>query len=214
MELHKKLAIDLMNKYKLKVRNRPFIVGIDGLSGAGKTTFVNKLAAELRAQHMEPVIFHIDDHIVEREKRYHTGYEEWFEYYFLQWDVDLLTSCLFETLHHSSRLTLPFYDKTTDTIASKRVTVTNKNLVLIEGIFLLRKEWWPLFDYRIFLDCPREIRLKRVLKREKLKENQEPTMQKYKRRYWPGEDYYLRQEQPAEKADQVYDTSGVISDHV
>lgn len=50
------------NKYYV---NKPFIVAIDGLSGAGKTTFVNQLKNKL--DHV--LIIHMDDHIVERKKR-------------------------------------------------------------------------------------------------------------------------------------------------
>ena len=42
-------------------------------------------------------IFHIDDHIVERNKRYHTGYEEWYEYYYLQWDIAYLQKKFFKS---------------------------------------------------------------------------------------------------------------------
>ncbi len=43
-------------------------------------------------------IFHIDDHIVERNKRYNTGFEEWYEYYYLQWDIEWLRQKFFQKL--------------------------------------------------------------------------------------------------------------------
>ena len=48
--------------------DRPFVVAIDGLSGAGKTTLVSHL-------NNEPSVYvlHIDDYIVERDRRYETG---------------------------------------------------------------------------------------------------------------------------------------------
>ena len=56
-------------------------------------------------------IFHIDDHIVERNKRYHTGYEEWYEYYYLQWDIEWLRQKFFQKLQHETKLKLPFFMK-------------------------------------------------------------------------------------------------------
>ncbi len=53
---------------------RPFIVAIDGLGGAGKTTFVKELVSMLENACTIHVL-HIDDYIVESEKRYNTGYE-------------------------------------------------------------------------------------------------------------------------------------------
>lgn len=60
---------------------RPLIVAIDGLGGAGKTTVVKELVSALENEYIINVL-HIDDYIVESEKRYNTGNEEWFEYYY------------------------------------------------------------------------------------------------------------------------------------
>lgn len=57
------------------------VLGIDGLSRSGKTSFTEKLVEALE----KPVsTYHIDDYIVDRTSRYNTGYEEWYEYYYLQ----------------------------------------------------------------------------------------------------------------------------------
>ena len=76
--------ISVMKKHK---ENR-FIIGIDGLSRSGKTTFATNLKENMKQESIPFHIFHIDDHIVERNKRYQTGHEEWYEYYHLQWDIE------------------------------------------------------------------------------------------------------------------------------
>lgn len=56
--------------------NKRLVLGIDGLSRSGKTTFVAELMSRM-SQYQKPIcIFHIDDHIVERKKRYDTEYEQ------------------------------------------------------------------------------------------------------------------------------------------
>ncbi len=47
-----------------------FVIGVDGLSRSGKTTFVKRLEGELKQKSIPFHIFHIDDHIAERDKRY------------------------------------------------------------------------------------------------------------------------------------------------
>ncbi|UQW96179.1 P-loop NTPase fold protein [Rummeliibacillus sp. G93] len=96
----KELAEKVSSQFLTRLnKDRPFIIGIDGLSGAGKTTLVKELARELDNQKYNLTTFHLDDHIVEKNKRYLTGQEEWYEYYYLQWDIECLRINLFEQLH-------------------------------------------------------------------------------------------------------------------
>ncbi len=196
---------DLLHQFsKRTYHDRPFIVAIDGLSGAGKTTLTKKLKDYLECRDFEVVVIHMDDHIVERNKRYDTGHEEWYEYYYLQWNIDMLTNQLFAKLHQNPKiLTLPFYDQSTDTTSTKKINVSPASTVLIEGIFLQRKEWRDFFDYIIFLDCPRELRFERVLNRDSYLGDLNARLNKYKRRYWKAEDHYINSENPMVNADKV-----------
>ena len=186
-------------------QERPFIVALDGLSGAGKTTLVQKLERELNAHDCKVTIFHIDDHIVERQKRYNTGYEEWYEFYRLQWDVEKLRLNLFEGIYRNiGEITLPFYDKSNDTHSTYSKVIETDSIVLIEGIFLQRKEWRPYYEFVIYLDCSREKRYERELNRDTYIGDKQNIVDKYNRRYWPGEDYYLKVENPLGNADMIW----------
>lgn len=184
-------------------KNRPLIVGIDGLGGAGKTSFIAELSRELKGFNCEIDMFHLDDHIVERNKRYQTGYEEWYEYYYLQWDIEGLKSNLLQPLHIRDQLNLPHYEKSTDVISTRQVDVLKDSIVLIEGIFLQRKEWKCFFDFVIFLNCPFELRRERVLRRDSYLGEYQARLKKYKDRYWLGEQYYMETVNPLSTADLV-----------
>ncbi|MED4174568.1 kinase [Halalkalibacterium halodurans] len=187
--------------------DRPFIVGIDGLGGAGKTTFVKKLSQELKNRHREVIILPLDDYIVEMKKRYETGYEEWYEYYYLQWDVRLLETELFKKLrNNSTELTLPYYDRATDTIVPKHIHLTPSTIVLIEGVFLQRDEWRDYFDFVLFIDCSHEVRAERVLNRDLYIGDYQTRVNKYKNRYWLAEEHYIKSVDPKKKADCLYST--------
>jgi uridine kinase len=180
-ELQQKLT-SIVESLDLKER---IVIGIDGLSRAGKTTFVNNLSNELSKLGISYQVFHLDDFIVERNRRYNTGNEEWFEYYSLQWDVEFLRANLFERLHSSKSLLLPFYIPEKDQQILNEVILEGKSVLFIEGVFLLREEWFSSLDYTVFLDCPRDLRFAResVLTQQDL--------EKFEQRYWKAEDYYL-----------------------
>lgn len=114
------------------------IVGIDGLSRAGKTAVVSELQQRIIETGKDVCVFHIDDHIVQRMKRYDTGFTQWHEYYNLQWDVGYLRQELFERLRDASEVNLPFYDAERDETASKTVVIPVGSIVIIEGVFLQR----------------------------------------------------------------------------
>lgn len=198
------LINEITTKFQKRTnKNRSYIVGIDGLSGAGKTTLVHKLKSELKNKY-NVVVIHIDDHIVERNKRYNTGYEEWYEYYYLQWDVERLTEELFKKIYgHNTKLTLPFYENSIDKVNLKTISITPDSIILIEGIFLQRKEWKSYYDYTVFIDCPRDVRYERVLRRDTYIGDMHARLEKYKRRYWLGENYYLENENPINMASKI-----------
>ncbi|WP_144611757.1 kinase [Bacillus cereus] len=185
--------INIMKKHK---ENR-FILGIDGLSRSGKTTFVTNLKENMKQESVPFHIFHIDDHIVERNKRYDTGFKEWHEYYYLQWDIEWLQQKFFQKLQTETKLNLPFYNDVTDSCEMKKVQIPIVGVIVIEGVFLQRKEWRDFFHYMVYLDCTRETRFLR-----ESKETQK-NISKFENRYWRAEDYYLETELPKDRADLV-----------
>lgn len=174
-----------------------FILGVDGLSRSGKTTLVKKLSEAVKEKNLPFYVFHIDDHIVERKKRYNTGHEEWYEYYHLQWDINWLRDHFFDKLKFSNDLILPFYDDESDTQSIKNVKLPNTCVIVIEGVFLQRKEWRSFYDYVVYLDCPRN---KRFLRESK---HTQQNISKFQNRYWKAEELYVNTEFPTKIADLV-----------
>lgn len=178
-------------------RENRFILGIDGLSRSGKTTFVANLKENMQQESIPFHIFHIDDHIVERNKRYDTGFEEWYEYYYLQWDIEWLRQKFFRKLQNETKLNLSFYNDEIDLCEMKKVQIPIVGVIVIEGVFLQRKEWRDFFHYMVYLDCPRETRFLRE------SEETQKNLSKFENRYWKAEDYYLETELPKDRADLV-----------
>ncbi|WP_247739125.1 kinase [Bacillus sp. 165] len=176
------------------------IVGVDGLSRSGKTTFTEKLSDYLKKEDIKYVIFHIDDHIVNRSQRYNTGFEEWYEYFYLQWDVAWLKEHFFENLKRSSHIDMSFYNKETDTHEHKTIILPKAGLIVVEGVFLQRKEWRNFFDKILFLDCSRERRFARET------ETTQRSRMKFETRYWKAEEYYINTFSPLQGADLVLRT--------
>ncbi|MBJ8105747.1 MULTISPECIES: kinase [Bacillus cereus group] len=178
-------------------KDERFILGVDGLSRSGKTTLVKELEEDMKKSGIPFHIFHIDDHITERNKRYNTGFAEWYEYYNLQWDIEWLQQNLFQKLQSNMQLELPYYHDETDTCEMKEIHLPLVGVIIVEGVFLQRKEWRNFFYYMVYLDCSRETRFLRE------SEETQKNLPKFQSRYWKAEEYYLEEELPRERADFV-----------
>ncbi|QWG45503.1 hypothetical protein EXW31_15010 [Bacillus mycoides] len=178
-------------------KDERFILGIDGLSRSGKTTLVKELEEDLKQSEIPFHIFHIDDHITERNKRYNTGFAEWYEYYNLQWDIEWLQRNFFWKLQSDIQVQLPFYHDETDICEMKEIQLPLVGVIIVEGVFLQRKEWRNFFHYMVYLDCSRETRFLRE------SEETQKNLSKFQSRYWKAEEHYLEAELPRERADLV-----------
>ncbi|MBP1949903.1 kinase [Virgibacillus litoralis] len=173
------------------------VLGIDGLSRSGKTTLVRNIEQHIQEKNIFTCVLHIDDYIVERERRYNTGNEEWYEYYNLQWDVEWLKENLFKKLKESNELQLLTYDNSSDSQKLQTVRIPNTCLIIIEGVFLQREEWRNHFDFMIFLDCVRDERFNRE------SGETQTNIEKFEKRYWKAENHYLETVSPIEQSDLV-----------
>lgn len=89
----------------------------------------------------------------------------------------------------------------------------NGGIVIVEGVYSLRQELREFFDYRIWVDCPKDVYLARGLARAAIEWPDRPI--DVSRALWeevwiPAEERYAREQQPNRVADLIIDTSGRI----
>ena len=185
----------IMHSMPSSEKGERFVIGIDGLSRSGKTTFAAKLVEHYNKNEKPAICFHLDDFIVERSRRYGTGQAEWLEYYSLQWEADWLKEHFFRQLKHAAELELPFYDAEQDVQRMKKIALPSSCVIVVEGVFLQRPEWRGCCDWVIYVDSPRQSRMEREA------ETVQRNRKKFESRYWPAEEYYISTEEPQKKAD-------------
>ena len=141
----------------------PFLVGIAGGSGSGKSTFCKALADEL-AGHIE-VISH-DHYYVDRS---HLAIEDANQ---LNFDhPDSLESTLLldhlESLRNGHSVEVPVYDFATHSRSNATRTVSPAAVMLVEGILLFDDDALAnVFDLRVFIQATEAERLRRRIRRD------------------------------------------------
>ncbi|MBQ8967762.1 uridine kinase [Ruminococcus sp.] len=178
------------------------VVGIDGLGGAGKSTISETLCNELEDNDINTILLHIDNLIHPRAVRYNPAYPQWQCYYDLQWRFDHFTKVINE-LKAGKTCSVELYDKDNDSYFTEDYAAAGKTVIVVEGIFLQRKEYAGVFDYMVYIDIPEEERLTRVLKRDTYIGNEQEIRDKYENRYFPAERRYFAEYAPDKNADFV-----------
>ena len=132
----------------------------------------------------------------------------------MQWRYDYLIQNVIKPLRNGQDFhrQIAFYNKENDRYFLEQVTIPVGSLVILEGIFLQREELQGMFDYMIYLDISEETRLQRVLKRDGYIGSQQQIREKYENRYFPAERIYIRDCNPAAKADYVIRENEVFAD--
>lgn len=190
---------------KLVEPNKTVIIGIDGLGGSGKSTISEVIKNTLINDDINTVLLHIDDFIHPRNVRYNENYEEWECYKYLQWRYDYLIKEIIKPVKKGRAFSgkIEIYDKENDTYIMQDLEIPLGTVVIIEGIFLQRKELAGIFDYMVYIDVSEKERLERVIKRDSYIGDEGQIRKKYENRYFPAERKYTDSYSPRDNADIV-----------
>ena len=148
---------------------KPYIIGIAGGTGAGKTTFARRIydciAATTNgdiAQISHDSYYKDLSHLSILEERAKTNFDHPDSL-----DTELLIHHLKELVNGRSVI-IPNYDfKTHSRCEDEGEVVESKRVILVEGILLFSiKELVQLMDLKIYVDAPCDIRLMRRIERD------------------------------------------------
>lgn len=179
------------------------MVAVDGVDGAGKTMFADALAHRLEQDSLTVVRTGIDSFHNPRAVRYARGRDSPEGFFRDSYNLDALR----ELLLFPARIDMPFrvahFDYRADrAIASNPLKVPLPAILVFDGLFLHRKELRDEWDLTIFLDVPFEVSYARMARRDGSDPNpQAPT----NRRYFEGQQLYLREANPQREADILID---------
>ena len=189
---------------KRRSHGKTFMVGLDGLGGAGKSTAAEEVKRLLTEKGINAEIFHIDDFIHPKAVRYNDSYPQWEQYYYLQWRYAHFKQSVWAPVKEGRELPpVELYDKDNDTYVVRGFSLPEGSVVITEGIFLQREELDGIFDLMVYFDVDEKERLRRVLLRDAYIGDETAIREKYENRYFPAERYYSEKYRPAEKADMV-----------
>jgi uridine kinase len=168
----------------MKKRPRPVLVAIVGGSGAGKTWLARQIAASLRGS---PGLITLDDFYKDLS---HLPFSRRVRVNFdhprsIEWP---LLERVLRDLRAGGRPELPLYDFATHCRRAETRRWSYRRVVLCEGLWLLgRPSLRRLFDLRIYVDCPAQLRLRRRIARDTRERDRtsQSVLQQWRRQVLP-----------------------------
>jgi uridine kinase len=187
-------------------------VVVDGLTGAGKTTFANELAAAIRERGRSTLRASLDDfkHPWRHAREHGYDRESGEGYYRNPHDFASARTLLLEPAGAagSGQVCLCANDPLTGTDHRAVVVAAPVDAVLVvDGVFGMRPEYDDLWDLRIWLHVEPEVALERGIGRDTASEGYDEAIRLHTDRYADGEAIYVEEVDPLRRADLVVDNT-------
>ena len=183
-------------------------VGIDGVDGAGKTTFADELADVLEARGVQVIRASADDFHHPRSVRYRRGRHSPEGFFLDSFDLGQLRRRLLDPLGPDGdrRFVRRVHDVATDGQIDADVEVARDGQVLVlDGLFLHRAELRDVWELSIYLDVPFVVSVARMADRDGSSPDPDHPSN---RRYVEGQRLYLATCRPHLHATMVVDDPG------
>lgn len=189
-------------------------VVVDGLTGAGKTTFGHELAAALRRRGRPTARACLDDFKHPWSHARQHGYDRLSGpgYYRNAHDLEAAVTLLLRPAgpDGSGRVVLCAHDPLTGADhRSTAVDLPAGAVLVVDSVFALRPELDPWWDLRVWLEVDPELALERGVRRDQDREGRQEALRLHRDRYRAAERLYLDEVDPLALADVVVDNDDV-----
>lgn len=209
MTVRARLLHDLAERLDAQSALPVLRVAVDGVDGAGKTTFADELAAALHERGRTVIRASVDGFHAPREVRYQRGRASPEGFYRDSYDYAGLRSALLDPLGPggSGRYRTAILDHVTDApVGMPELVAAEGSIFILDGLFLHRPELRDVWDDSVFLHVDFEVSVPRGAARGPGYGSPDP-MAESNRRYVEGNRLYFQEAEPQRHAGVMVDNN-------
>ncbi|MEU7164077.1 uridine kinase [Streptomyces morookaense] len=203
------MLVEEIAKRILALGQGRLLVGIDGFTAAGKTSFGHELAGRISAEGRPVLRATLDDFKKPWRDRHLYDRESGEGYYRNAYDYEAVMRLLLDPCRApgATSCALCSIDPLTQRDCSSEVTPLGADAVLIvDGVFAFRPEIDAYWDFRIWLQVDAEVSVRRGAERDQDRAGTEGESV-HRNRYLVAERIYLHEVDPLPMMDAVIDNS-------
>jgi len=183
---------------------RSMLVALTGIDGSGKGHVAARLLAELRARGLRAAGICVDGWLSLPSVRF-AEIDPAGHFYANAIRFDEMFSQLVLPLRDagSVRVEADFAEETATEYRRHTYDFSRIDVIVLEGIFLLKRRYVPHYDLSVWIECSFETALERAIERAQEGLSAEETVRAYRTIYFPAQELHFLRDEPRVVADAI-----------
>lgn len=198
MSLDLRPAIDQIEQKRRQISaDRSVLVAISGIDASGKGFITSRLSDELQTRGFRVAAVNIDGWLNLPARRFSPcSPAKHFYHHAIRFE-EMFTRLIFPLRDRRSvRVEADYVEETATEYQKKTYDFDNIDIILLEGIFLLKSEFAAYYDLSFWIDCSFKTALERAISRSQEGLLPDETVQAYRTIYFPAQEIHLEQDRP------------------
>ena len=193
---------------------RSLLVALSGIDASGKGYVARELAEKLEEEGYRVAVIGVDGWLNPPHKRFDKA-KSAEHFYQNALRLDEMFASLIRPLRdtRSVRLEANCADETVGAYRRHTYDFDDIDIVLLEGIFLLKWEYFPIYDLSIWVDCTYTTALDRALRTRQEGLTPDATIWAYHTTYFPAQQMHIRYDNPKCAATFVLRNDRLLESH-
>jgi uridine kinase len=194
----------IMAKRREVPPQRALLIGVSGIDGSGKGYLTGRIVTQLQERGVRAVGINVDGWLNLPQRRFsETNPARHFNEHCIRFDE------MFETLilplrdRRSHRVVADFVEETATEYRPHTYDYEEIDIILLEGIFLLKPAYRGHYDLSFWVECSFETALERALQRGQEGLPPDETIRAYGTIYFPAQQIYLERDNPRAAASAI-----------
>jgi uridine kinase len=180
------------------------LVALSGIDGSGKGYVAELLAAALEREGLHAIVIHADGWLNLPPRRFdpHRPAEHFYENA-IRFEAMFAELVLPLKRARSIRVAVDLASETATDYRRHTFEFTNVDIIVLEGVYLLKRAFRADYDWAVWIECSFETALERALARKQEGLAPDETVRAYRTIYFPAEEIHLARDAPQESADEI-----------
>ncbi len=185
-------------------RERAALVAVSGIDGCGKGYVAARIVDGLTARGLRPAALNVDGWLRLPAERFdRANPAEHFYLHALRLDDMFAQLVLPLRDRRSIRVEMDFAEETATAYRRHVYDLCDVDVVVLEGIYLLKRAYRPLYDLSLWIECSFETALERAVARAQEGLPPDETILAYRTIYFPAQEIHFARDAPRDGASTV-----------